>query len=98
MKNPHMIARIRHFRGHGIHSPFIYSLKREVFMGKYRGMENNPQYKALIANGVPKKVAKELQKLHNELSNTEKKWENLYIQKSKETLVSSSIYLREYFE
>ena len=40
----------------------------------------------------------ELQKLHNELSNTEKKWENLYIQKSKETLVSSSIYLREYFE
>ena len=65
MKNPHMIARIRHFRGHGIHSPFVYSLKREVFMGKYRVMENNPQYNALIANGVPKKVAKELQKLHN---------------------------------
>lgn len=65
MKRPHMIARIRHFRGHGIHSPFVYGLKREVFMGKCRGIENNPQYNALIANGVPKKVAKELQKLHN---------------------------------
>lgn len=65
MKRPYMLSRIRHFRGHGIHSPFVYGLKREVFMGKRRGIENNPQYKILIANGVPKKVAKELQKLHN---------------------------------
>ncbi len=34
-------------------------------MGKCRGIENNQQYKTLIANGVSRKVAKELQKLHS---------------------------------
>ncbi len=26
------LSRIRHFRGHGIHSPYIYNIVREVFM------------------------------------------------------------------
>lgn len=27
-----IIYRFRHWRGHGVHSPFVYSLVREVFM------------------------------------------------------------------
>lgn len=34
-------------------------------MGKDRGIEKHPQYNTLTASGVPKKVAGELQKLHN---------------------------------
>lgn len=35
------LQRLRHFRGHGVHSPYIYSIVREVFMRRmlYSGVD-----------------------------------------------------------
>ena len=65
MKSPVIISKIRHFRGHGIHSPFVYKLKREVFMQKTLGGENLKLYNALTDKGIRHTTAKELQNLHN---------------------------------
>lgn len=61
----HILSRLRHFRGHGIHSPFVYGMKRKAFMQKNRPIENIDIYNILIANGIRKKVARELEKVHN---------------------------------
>ncbi len=55
------VSRIKHFRGHGVHSPFVYSLVRKVFMGE--NSEEGELYHALISVGVPKKRAIQLQRL-----------------------------------
>lgn len=56
------LSRIRHFRGHGVHSPFVYSLVRKVFMHKGLFSEDNRAlYDALIALNIPKRRAIELQ-------------------------------------
>lgn len=65
MKCPGLISKLRHFRGHGIHSPFVYGLKRQVFMKRKMSGENIELYNTLIASGIRMKVAKELQNLHN---------------------------------
>ena len=58
------LSRIRHFRGHGVHSPFVYSLVRKVFM--HKGLlsdENRSLYDAIVALGTPTRLATELQNI-----------------------------------
>ena len=58
-----MFGRIRYFRGHGIHSPFVYSLVRNVFMRRGMKTGENALYALLISSGIRKTVAAELQRL-----------------------------------
>lgn len=56
------LSRIRHFRGHGVHSPFVYNLVRKVFMYKsLTESEQHPLYDRLKALGTPERRAIELQ-------------------------------------
>ena len=57
------MTRTRHFRGHGVHSPFVYSLVRQVFMRSRLDSERRDLYEALVACGVPEKRAVQLQNL-----------------------------------
>ncbi|MFR9523727.1 MAG: hypothetical protein SNH94_04055 [Rikenellaceae bacterium] len=43
------LSRLRHFRGHGIHSPFIYSIMRNVFMKRRLQCENVALFEQLQA-------------------------------------------------
>ncbi len=51
------ISRLRHRRGHGVHSPLVYALYREAFMKKGGGGE---LYDMLAAKGVPRRYAAEI--------------------------------------
>lgn len=57
------ISRARHFRGHGVHSPFVYNIVRQVFMCSYIKSDKHDLYDALVERGVPKKRAVQLQNL-----------------------------------
>jgi len=57
------LARARYFRGHGVHSPFVYDLVREVFMRRELLPGDRAVYEALSAAGVSHKRAVELQNL-----------------------------------
>ena len=57
------IKRARYFRGHGVHSPFVYAIVRQVFMRSTFIDERRDLYDALIALCAPKKRARELQNL-----------------------------------
>ena len=57
------LARARHFRGHGVHSPFVYALVREVFMRRGFPAGDRAFYEALRAAGVSARRATELQNL-----------------------------------
>lgn len=65
------LSRIRHFRGHGVHSPFVYNLVRKVFMSKTlpEGGEH-PLYEALISLGESSRRAIELQNMMYHLGYT----------------------------
>lgn len=57
------LRRARYFRGHGVHSPYVYSIVRQVFMiSKLKGDECR-LYDALITKGVAKRRAVQLQNL-----------------------------------
>lgn len=57
------IKRVRYFRGHGVHSPYIYDIVRQVFMcSKLKG-EEHALYDALMNKGVAKRRAIQLQNL-----------------------------------
>lgn len=56
--------RIRHYRGHGVHSPFVYSLVRNVFM-KRKTEGNKDIYDELTGAGLKYRYAVELQNLHS---------------------------------
>lgn len=60
---PNNIKRARYWRGHGVHSPFVYSIVRQVFMTKTVKSENCELLEALLAKGVAKRRAIELQNL-----------------------------------
>ena len=59
------LSRIKHRKGHGVHSPFVYGFVRKVLMTKNL-CEGSEQalYNDLLANGVAEKRAREL---HNTL-------------------------------
>lgn len=57
--------RIRHYRGHGVHSPFVYSLVRNVFMKRKPHDGTGDIYNKLTAGGVRRRYATELQNLHS---------------------------------
>ena len=51
------LARVRYFRGHGVHSPFVYDLVREVFMRRELLPGGHALYDALLAAGVSRRRA-----------------------------------------
>lgn len=61
---PKQLSRVRHFRGHGVHSPFVYRLVRQAFM-KRKLLTNDPRlYEALRQLGVGSRRATQLQNLY----------------------------------
>ena len=59
------LSRIKHRKGHGVHSPFVYGFVRRVLMTKTLCEESNlTLYNDLLAKGVAEKRAREL---HNTL-------------------------------
>ena len=59
------LSRIKHRKGHGVHSPFVYGFVRKVIMTKTLCEDSGTAlYDSLIANGMKEKRAKEL---HNTL-------------------------------
>lgn len=64
MRNlPSDLRRARYFRGHGVHSPFVYSIVRQVFMRSALISDKHSLHDALLECGVPKKRAVQLQNL-----------------------------------
>lgn len=59
--------RIRHFRGHGVHSPFAYRMVREVYMKVGKAYKNNDLYDRLIGAGVSKWTARFIDRLYDHL-------------------------------
>lgn len=58
-------TRVRHYRGHGIHSPFVYALIREAFMKRTLRGADRLLYEALRNCGVNRYRATQLQNLHS---------------------------------
>lgn len=62
-KLPSDLKRARYFRGHGVHSPYIYSIVRQVFMVSHLVGGEHSLYDALLSKGVGRKRATQLQNL-----------------------------------
>lgn len=60
---PSHLSRARYFRGHGVHSPFVYDIVRKVFMQSQLLNANNALYSALLAKGVAKRRSVQLANL-----------------------------------
>lgn len=54
------LSRTKHFRGHGVHSPFAYGLVRKVFMRHTLFEGDTALYDALIVAGLPRRRAIQL--------------------------------------
>ena len=65
------IARVKHYRGYGVHSPFVYGLVRKVFMSKtlFEGT-GSELFDALRKEGFSEKRARQL---HNAMYYAEAK-------------------------
>lgn len=57
------LVRVRYFRGHGVHSPFVYDLVRHVFMRSNLLLGDRSLYERLLAVGVAEQRAVQLQNL-----------------------------------
>ncbi|MBQ5752956.1 MAG: hypothetical protein IIV91_01950 [Alistipes sp.] len=56
------LSRAKYFRGHGVHSPFVYALVRRVFMCRELWPEGNTSlYTALTERAIPQRRAIQLQ-------------------------------------
>lgn len=60
---PTQLRRARFFRGHGVHSPYVYDIVRKVFMQRELVTEHHDLYDALMALGVAKRRCTQLQNL-----------------------------------
>lgn len=60
---PARIARSRYFRGHGVHSPFVYAIVRQAFMPHRLLGDDTALYAALRELGVSRRRAVQLQNL-----------------------------------
>lgn len=56
-------SRARYFRGHGVHSPYVYTIVRRVFMSRELLPGDRELYRSLLAGGVAPRRAVELQNL-----------------------------------
>ena len=57
------LSRARFFRGHGVHSPFVYDVVRNVFMRDTLLPGDRALFRELLAAGVPERRAVQLQNL-----------------------------------
>ena len=57
------LSRARYFRGHGVHSPFVYDIVREVFMRHELLPGDRQLCETLLAAGIPHRRAVQLQNL-----------------------------------
>lgn len=57
------LSRVRYFRGHGVHSPFVYDIVRSVFMRDDLLPGRRDLYEALLTAGVSRRRAVQLQNL-----------------------------------
>lgn len=57
------LYRARHFRGHGVHSPYVYNIVRKVFMQSRLVAEGRDLYDALMARGIAARRCVQLQNL-----------------------------------
>lgn len=60
---PSYIRRARYFRGHGVHSPFVYNIVRKVFMQSKLYTADNALYGELMDKGVAKRRSVQLANL-----------------------------------
>lgn len=59
------ISRLRHRRGHGVHSPYIYNIVREVFMRRRPTHQQSAMQETLIELGIQKRCAVEIENLRH---------------------------------
>ena len=60
---PSYIRRARYFRGHGVHSPFVYDIVRKVFMKSKLYTPDHTLYGELMDKGVVKRRSIQLANL-----------------------------------
>lgn len=60
---PSNLKRARYFRGHGVHSPYVYAIVRQVFMRSSFVGSERALYDALMLRGVAPRRAVQLQNL-----------------------------------
>ena len=57
------LRRARHFRGHGVHSPYVYNIVREVFMQRRLKDEGARLHAELLTCGISPRRAMQLSNL-----------------------------------
>lgn len=62
-------SRAKHFRGHGVHSPYVYTLVRKVFMKNSLNSNTDISlYNTLIQSGISQKRAIQLQNMMHHIA------------------------------
>lgn len=60
---PSRLKRARYFRGHGVHSPYVYDIVRKVFMKSKLQTSDTALYDSLRERGISRRRAVQLQNL-----------------------------------